>query len=106
MAANAHSIQIASVSKKPTIDKSHRPACNKLHDIVHEYLNQPGCSPDAAPFSMLEMKAAIKRLHKQRAPGEDGICAELFIVFIDQRSALFFNWPTKFGNPEYFQVLF
>lgn len=75
--ANAHSIYFASVSHKPVILPSNRPAFNVLKQKVDDYLNTPDPSPDVTPFSLAELKLALKKLHDRRAPGDDCIYTEL-----------------------------
>jgi hypothetical protein len=74
--ANAHSIYFASVSHKPCIESLEQPAFNAMKQQVHDYLHRPDDSPDAKPFSMKELKSALKKLHDKRATGYDNISAE------------------------------
>jgi hypothetical protein len=51
-------------------------AFNAMKQQVHDYLHQPDDSPDTKPFSMKELKSALKKLHDKCAPGDDNIFAE------------------------------
>jgi hypothetical protein len=74
--ANAHSIYFASVSHKPYIESSEQPAFNAMKQQVHDYLHRPDDSPNVKPFSMKELKSALKKLNDKHAPGDDNISAE------------------------------
>jgi hypothetical protein len=68
---------MASISAKPHIPATDHPAFNDLKQNVSDYLHFPDSSPDTKPFSMAELKVALKQLHDQWAPGDDNIYAEM-----------------------------
>jgi hypothetical protein len=73
--ANAFRIHFANISRRPHVPSSERHEYNNLRHSVNEYINKINIpnSPDAKPFTMAELKLAIKRLPSNKAPGEDGI---------------------------------
>ena len=69
----------AEISKRPFVPS--RPVYNRLKRNVREYIHQASArsSPEAPPFSMHELKYAIRLLKKRKAPGPDTLYNEFLI---------------------------
>jgi hypothetical protein len=71
--AQAFKIFYAGVCKKPHETRNDRACSIALQKEIDTYIQRADNDKEASPFTMAELRAAIKRLRPKKTPGEDGI---------------------------------